>query len=87
MFRPRRAIPQAIYDRLDKEQARRKDNPNWIEDEILALWEETNRQRAMLGKGPIALEKVKDAESMAMGHIDYTAKCAYYCAELVEGNP
>jgi hypothetical protein len=87
VFRPNSELnPLAtrIYDAIGKVQDNRKSDPNWIENEIISMWEITNRERAILGKGPVSLEKVKLAESICRGHIDYTMKCAFAFQDLVK---
>lgn len=81
-------IARVIYDKLGEEQKKRKIKAleTWMKDEVAFLWEETCRQRALLGKGPIPFAKVESAERMAQGHVDYTHKCALYCQELVKAD-
>lgn len=83
IFQPRRPVPRAIYDALQKAQEGRNRNPNWQQDELAEIWRETNHQRALLGKGPVSIKDVEAKERHAVGHIDYAMKVAYYCEELV----
>ena len=54
----------------------------WAAFERSRMHETVNTIRAENGLGPIALEKVIEAEGAADGHSDYGRKFAYYCAEI-----
>lgn len=60
------------------------DEPAWAVFEVESMHNEINRLRAHLGKANIPLEAVWIVESMAKGHVDYSMKFAWYCANLTE---
>lgn len=86
VFRPHWSPAREIYDAFVNESKKRpsRDMDDWIRLEREAVWDAVNRERAKLGKGPIPIASIEDAENSAMGHTDYGAKWAYRCAELVE---
>ena len=76
------ALAQAITER-----PQRRDFVNgelaWITYEREVMHQETNRQRAKRGRGPVSLADIRRVESTSEGHIDYVSKFAIGCAELV----
>lgn len=84
-FRPRRAIPRAIYDAFQREAAKRETTgwPRWITNERMAVFKAVNDERALFGKKPVSIDVIEDAERYAMGHVDYGAKLAYRCEQIV----
>jgi hypothetical protein len=56
----------------------------WVLYERGQMLTAVNDLRALAGKQPVDLEDVLSAELRASGHIDYTAKFAMGCADLVE---
>lgn len=79
--RPARMIQEALYAEMDKHGGNMY--PGWQQDEIGALWEAVNEERKKLGKGSIEKSKIIDAQQYAFGHVDYVAKIAFRCEELV----
>lgn len=55
----------------------------WVIFERDTMFDAVTRERAKLGKGPVAMTEVQRVETMACGHSDYGRKFALYCAELV----
>jgi len=85
IFKVRGDRPAARIQRAFDDEAQNK--PRNFDEELLAVWRATNEERARLGKGPIPLQRVKVAERMARGHIDYSLKLALYCEDLVRKDP
>lgn len=85
IFSPCRPIAQAIYDAFQSEASHRdgREWPDWERMEMEAVHAEVNRQRALLGKPPVSLESVQRVDAQACGHVDYGARLAYGCEELV----
>lgn len=73
--RPRRRQLQGAGDGMGE--------PGWVAYERAVMHAEVNQARAELGAAPVALEAVARAERLAVGHIDYAAKFALHCSELV----
>lgn len=59
--------------------------PGWVGFEIGVMWDQTNALRAGAGLPEIPLAAFEAIERQAVGHSDYTAKLALYCAELAVG--
>jgi uncharacterized protein YkuJ len=82
---------QAVFEQAAKDRDKRPDfvtkdgrtEPAWVAYEREMMHEAVTKERAKLGKGPIALKKIERVERMALGHVDYSAKFSLYCAELV----
>lgn len=55
----------------------------WLRFEVLNMYWRVNDFRIQMDKDVVALERVEDAERMASGHVDYSTKFPFYCAELV----
>lgn len=56
---------------------------DWILREREFMLSQVNVERAGLGKKKMTLSDIERAETMAVGHCDYTRKFAWYCVELV----
>jgi len=82
---------------LVREQGFRKDRKEWVKDEMTghttlawviyeraAMCNAVNELRHVAGKAPVSMRDVYRKELQAEGHVDYTQKFAYGCAELVE---
>lgn len=78
-----RPLRDRLLQSLSKAQEQRRQREDWIEYERNSMFDAVTRERTLLGKGPISMELVERAESMACGHVDYSSKFALYCAELV----
>lgn len=78
---PRDPTARAIFDALVDEQEKRpgRSVEEWKRRELDAVWKTVC---ALAGR-PVPREEVEAKESMAAGHVDYTHKVAYYCADLV----
>jgi hypothetical protein len=63
------------------------DEPEWVHYERGVLLDCVNDMRREDGKESVTLEQVKDAETHASGHCDYTQAFAANCAKLVFGIP
>lgn len=59
------------------------DELGWVVETWFAMSDEIERRRVLLGRPPVLLQAVQDADRMASGHIDYAEKFSLYCAELV----
>lgn len=57
--------------------------PAWVQFERAVMHAEVNQARAEHGAAPVSMEAVARAEQLALGHIDYVAKFALHCSELV----
>lgn len=57
----------------------------WVRFERVVMMERVNQLRAAAGLGPVTETAVLCVESGAAGHIDYVAKFAMGCADLVVG--
>lgn len=57
----------------------------WVFYERAVIHREVNWVRTAAGLPEIPIEAVKRVEQSACGHVDYTAKYAFYCAELALG--
>jgi hypothetical protein len=57
----------------------------WVFYERTTMHDEVNRVRAETGLTPLPIAAVARVERMAAGHVDYTLKYAFYCAELAQG--
>lgn len=56
----------------------------WIENELKAMHEETNRLRAtLLALPPVDLDLIRRADRLAEGHCDWATKLPLYCSEIV----
>lgn len=60
---------------------------DWVLFERGVMVDEVNAVRAELGKEPIPRGLVAQAEQQAVGHVDYHAKFALYCAEIAMDDP
>lgn len=59
--------------------------PAFVPHEQQGMTNAVNQARTARGLPPVTLEDVQRVEQQAVGHIDYTAKFALYCAELAWG--
>jgi hypothetical protein len=59
--------------------------PGWVFHERDVMHRKVNRIRANAGLPEVPIEAVKQVERHACGHVDYTAKYAFYCAEIALG--
>lgn len=59
--------------------------PGWVFHERRVMHRETNWAREQAGFEPVPVEAIKRAEQSACGHVDYTAKYAFHCAEIALG--
>ena len=50
---------------------------------VRALQQAVDAERAKLGKGTADPKQIRRADSMALGHIDYSIKVAYYGEQIV----
>lgn len=55
----------------------------YVEYERTRMLTLVNAERDARGRGPLDMARVAAAERLASGHVDYAAKYALYCAELV----
>lgn len=76
---------ETIRAKLDAKTLLRekREAATWILEERDCVWREVNRQRALLGRPPIAVADVERAERLALGHSDYICKYAHAAADLV----
>lgn len=56
----------------------------WAVYERSMMHDAVNKLRAGQSLPPLPLADIERVEQLAVGHSDYTAKFAFYCAELVE---
>ncbi len=54
----------------------------WVFHERAVMHREVNWVRVDAGLPEVPIEAVKQVEQHACGHVDYTAKYAFYCAEI-----
>lgn len=82
----------ALLGRTAGERSQREDlvvmpngdrEPGWVLHERTVMHDEVNRLRAEAGRGDRPILDILGAERAASGHIDYAAKFALGCAELV----
>lgn len=59
--------------------------PGWVRFERDVMVERVNVLRAERGAGPVAEAAIRWQEDGACGHVDYVAKYAMGCADLVVG--
>ena len=79
---PLTALEQRLFERL--EAAMLEGNLDG-KREHAAMFAAVNDERARLGKTPLALRDVQDAELPALGHVDYPYQFARCCGQLVLG--
>lgn len=83
-----------VFDKAAKERKKREDwvkDPydndhrtlGWVIFERDKMFDAVTRERAMLGKGPIPMQKLVRVENCAKGHVDYALKFCLYATELV----
>lgn len=81
-----------LFKILVAAQSERKLRQEWIDAENEPLWVLYERQvmldaindyRGMLGKPPVLIEPVLQAETWSSGHCDYTSKLSVHGAEIV----
>ena len=76
---------------LEEAQTQRPNKQRWVSDtelEWMVFERETmlnlvNSERAALGKPPVTMAEIKEADNQSAGHTDYTRKVSLYCSELV----
>jgi hypothetical protein len=79
---PLTALEQRPFERL--EAAMMEGNLDG-EREQAAMLAAVNDERSRLGKAPVSLEDVQEAERLALGHVDYPYQFAKRGAELIQG--
>jgi hypothetical protein len=79
---PLTALEQRLFERL--EAAMVEGNLDG-EREQAAMLAAINDERSRLGKAPVSLEDVQEAERLALGHVDYPYQFAKRGAELIQG--
>jgi hypothetical protein len=79
---PLTALEQRLFERLE---AAIMDSDLGGDVESLAMLAAVNEERSRLGKAPISLEDVQEAERLALGHVDYPYQFAKSCGQLVHG--
>lgn len=57
----------------------------WVLFERQEMFAAVNQVRAEQGHPPVGMDRVRQVEQMACGHVDYFEKFALYCAELAMG--
>lgn len=88
-----KAVTDALRATLAREQELRGLRPNlvdgpdgpecaWAAYERKRMHEKVNDLRADAGLPALPLENILRVEQQAVGHSDYSAKFAFYCAEL-----
>jgi hypothetical protein len=91
-----RALSDSLYKELAEAQAQRDRRPDlidgphgpecaWVIHEREVMLGAVNRLRAGIDAGlpPVAMAEVERADQLACGHVDYSRKFAWRCAELV----
>src|SRR5262245_65296722 len=79
---PLTALEQRLFERL--EAAMMEGNLDGERDQA-AMRAAVNEERSRLGKAPVSLEDVQEAERLALGHVDYPYQFAKRGAELIRG--
>src|SRR5262245_20798974 len=79
---PWTALEQRLFERL--EAAMMEGNLDG-EREQAAMLAAVNEERSRLGKAPVSLQDVQEAERLALGHVDYPYQFAKRGAELIQG--
>jgi hypothetical protein len=77
---PLTALEQRLFERL--EAAMMEGNLDG-EREQAAMLAAVNEERSRLGKAPVSLREVQEAERPALGHVDYPYRFAKCCGRLV----
>lgn len=85
-------IHNYLYNRvaegIDNIHAKRDaTKPNWVDKELRKVLWLVNHERNQLGKPPITLNTLMEAEAQALGHVDYARKLTLYCVELILDKP
>lgn len=97
-LRERLAIRDRLMAVLSAAQRRRDQRPDildtphgpeceWARYEREAMLDAVNVERGKLGKPPALITEVESVDRVAAGHVDYSAKFALYCTELVVDKP
>jgi hypothetical protein len=95
MLRDLRSRADHLRQVLMTAQGKRDQRPNlvevngvaeceWAVYERQVMHDAVNLLRAGSQLPPVPLADIERVEMLAVGHSDYTAKFAFYCAELVE---
>src|SRR5712664_1533586 len=79
---PLTALEQRLLDRLE---AAMMDSSLDGEQECAAMLAAVNDERSRIGKPPVTLQGIREAESPALGHVDYPQQFAKRCGQLVLG--
>ncbi len=79
---PLTALEQRLFERL--EAAMMEGNLDG-EREQAAMLAAVNEERSRLGKSPVSLRDVQEAELSALGQVDYPYQFAKCCGQLVHG--
>ena len=82
LYEQMHAVLVAAQAERPQRQAMVGDEPEWVRYERDTMWQAVNAARADHGLPPALLTDILRAENSAVGHSDYTAKYALYCAEL-----
>jgi hypothetical protein len=81
----RNQLHNFLSDAQDKFRKTYAGTTKWIDKEHEAMLNEVNRHLTERGRPVIALEELRKAEQLALGHSDYSSKFALYCAEIILG--
>ena len=86
VFRPRRPLPQCIYDAFQKEATKRDGRKveEWQRKEIEAVFNAASAFAEKHGIPAPSMTDVEETERLASGHTDYGAKWAYGLEQRME---
>lgn len=79
----RLALTRAQEERWKRDRWTQDGELEWVAYERNVMTEKTNMLRSRLGLAPVSIDAIRRVEDLACGHIDYTAKYAIGCADLV----
>lgn len=57
----------------------------WIKKEHDVMLKEVNKQLKIRGRDPITYDTLRNAEKLALGHVDYASKFSLYLAQVTLG--
>lgn len=85
-FRPMHQPARAIYDAFIEQAKKRNEYTleEWIEAEEQAVWRAARDYAQQHGLPVPDILRIRRAEYLARGHIDYAAKWAYGVAEYLQ---
>jgi hypothetical protein len=78
---PLTALEQRLFERLEAAMMEGNLDGGREQDAMVAA---VNEERSRLGKAPVSLRDVQEAEQPALGHVDYPYQFAKCCGQLVQ---